>query len=279
MRQLPRVFYSSMDVILASGARLIIHEELGSTNEEAKCLFADGEREPCWVLARLQTAGYGRRGRAWSQQKGDFSGSLLWPLGPFPPSAGGASISFNPALASFAAAISLDLALQSLGLEQEKISLKWPNDVRVNGAKIAGLLLELVTHDEHQALVIGIGVNIVSAPQIPDYATTKLADHMSQASLPRVEAFVAALDRQLNQQLRFLAKAGFADIRTAWLARAEGLGQQVQVRLPNETLVGVFCGIDESGALRLCIGGGAEKTFRAITSGEVFFSSTLPNSC
>ena len=244
--------------MLPSGKKLTIHEELGSTNAEARRLFEAGDEEPQWILTRLQTAGYGRRGRNWEQKPGDFAGSLLLPLKP-------GKLADSPALASFAVAVSADHALRFHGVPAESIRLKWPNDVLIRGAKTAGLLLELVERDGRRALVIGIGVNMVTAPEVEAYATTRLSDHL--AEVPSPEDFLQELDGELTRQLVSLDMTGFRDVRQLWLKRAGGIGDQIRVQLPDKVLHGIFEGIDEEGALILRQG----ELMVSITSGEVFF--------
>ena len=111
---------------------------------------------PEWIMARAQTAARGRRGRAWSNPQGNFAATLV--LHPDEPPA-------QAALRSFVAAIALSDALASLTGRPEQISLKWPNDVLLNGGKVAGILLESAgAGAQISHLLIGIGVNLIGVP-------------------------------------------------------------------------------------------------------------------
>ncbi len=148
-------------------------------------------------------------------------------------------------------------------MPENKIALKWPNDVLVEGGKCAGILLENLG----AKLLIGIGVNIISKPEGLAYPTARLIDHMNSAPSP--QALLGRLDEHFWRYYGQWRKEGFAPIRAAWLARAAGLNQPITVRLPNEEINGVFGGIDETGALILRSGEGT----RTIAAGEVFFGS------
>ena len=245
---------------LPSGARQDIFETVDSTSLEAKRRADAGEEGPRWFIALKQTAGYGRQGRAWSQATGDFSGTLL----------------FKPGCAtdqlgqiSFIAALSVASALDEV-IAPEKITFKWPNDVLIDGAKAAGILLEHlgpadISKDGAPLLAVGIGVNIVSAPADVPYPTARLVDHADNAPSP--QDLAARIDHHFWAYLKDWETNGFANIRRLWLTRARGIGAEIRVRLPNEELSGVFEGLDESGALILQ--SGAEK--RIISAGDVYF--------
>ncbi|MCX8507888.1 MAG: biotin--[acetyl-CoA-carboxylase] ligase, partial [Rhodobacteraceae bacterium] len=129
--------------------------EVDSTNSEAARL-APGLTRPTWIMARRQTAARGRRGRVWISPAGNFAASLL-----MRPSGDAA----QAALRSFIAALALADSLADLSGPRAHISLKWPNDVLLNGGKVAGILLESVGQGAGLGhLVIGIGVNLVAAP-------------------------------------------------------------------------------------------------------------------
>ena len=176
------------------------------------------------------------------------------------------------ALRSFVAALALFDAFVAATGRAEPFALKWPNDVLLNGGKVAGILLESagqgggVSH-----IAIGIGVNLVAAP-----ATAEL-----EPQALRPVSLLGETGAQLSPQefLGLLAPAyaawearfvtcGFAPIRTAWLARAARLGQPIRARTGTETLFGTFETIDDSGALVLVTAQGR----CAIPAAEVFFA-------
>ncbi|MEM9495046.1 MAG: biotin--[acetyl-CoA-carboxylase] ligase [Pseudomonadota bacterium] len=241
---------------LPSGAAVDLFDSLDSTSLEAKRRLAAGAEGPEWVVALKQTAGYGRRARAWEQASGDFAGTLFFrpraPLSVF-------------GQLSFVVALAVRDALGALGAGAS-ISLKWPNDVLADGGKVSGILLETAETEAGVAIVIGVGVNIVSKPEGLAYRAARLMD--SIAGAPPAPAVVAeAIDAQFWPRYDAWARDGFGGVREAWLSCARGLGEAITVRLPSETVTGVFDGIDETGALILRNG----RQKRIIGAGDVFF--------
>lgn len=235
----------------AAGVRLIVHDVIGSTNAEALRLARAGERGPLWVVARTQTAGRGRRGRSWVSQPGNLFATLLLHA-PSPPAQA-------PQL-SFVAAVALADALSACAPAcAEALTLKWPNDVLLGGAKVAGVLIEA----EGDSVAIGMGVNCLSHPPDTEFPAADLSAFAVDA-----DAVFAALSAAMAQRLAQWGRgAGFAAIRAAWLVRAHGLGQTIRVRLPERELSGRFDGLDEAGRLLLHRSDG---TVEAITAGDVF---------
>lgn len=235
--------------------------EVDSTNSEAARL-APHLTQPTWILAHRQTAGRGRRGRAWADPAGNFAATLLMrPTG----------VPLDAALRSFIAALALEEALSALLGPAARLSLKWPNDVLLNGGKVAGILLESIGTGQGVAhLAIGIGVNLASAPD-PGGIAPGTAAPVSVAG----ETGITIAPEEL---LTFLAAAfarwearlvtyGFGPVRNAWLARAARIGQTVTARTMTETIEGVFETIDETGALVLSTAQGR----RAVPAADVFF--------
>lgn len=253
-----------MNRILPSGARLEIVEELDSTSLEAKRRIAAGETGPLWICARRQTAGYGRRGSSWMQQEGDLAATLAF--------APGAPADRLPQI-SFVAALALADAIDDLA-PGARVRLKWPNDVLVNGAKIAGVLLELETGPDGRAMVcLGIGVNIVSAPTGLDYAATRLADVASgRGPPPSAERLLEKFDAALARRLRQWTGQGFEATRADWLARAAGLGAEARVRVAEEDFFGRIAGIAADGALLLDRPDGR----MSVAAGSLFISQPDP---
>ena len=148
------------------------------------------------------------------------------------------------------------------------IRVKWPNDVLVNGAKVCGILLESSMRADGAGLdwmVIGMGINLKHAPEDTPYpATTLVQEGIDSVSVG--ELLISVIGRFEVWRKRW-ATSGFEPVRAAWLARAAGLGEPVEVRLPEDTLTGVFDGIDETGALLLRTGSG---TTTPVSMGDVF---------
>lgn len=225
--------------------------EVGSTND---WLLARAETLPDghWVIADRQTAGRGRRGRVWNDGSdkglGNFMGSVLVrAAGPVQQ-------------LSFVAALAVIDALTS-PLAGEGFRLKWPNDILLNGTKCAGILLER----QGEALVIGIGINLAQHPDSTERPATSLA--AAGLAVPLPVALLPLLAARFAQWRHIWAQHGFTPIRTAWLARAAGLGQRMVARLGTESPEGRFEGLADDGALLLRLDDGQ---LRPIHAGEVF---------
>ena len=141
------------------------------------------------------------------------------------------------------------------------IAVKWPNDVLMEGRKLAGILLETAG----EGLAIGIGVNLAHHPEGTEFPAISLA--ALGATLPSPKQALDVLAVHFTEWHDIWAMQGFAPVRDAWLARAAHLGHRIRARLPDREHQGVFQGIDGEGALLLNQG----NTTRAIAAGEVFF--------
>lgn len=234
--------------------------EVGSTLDEAARRFPD-LAGPTWITATHQSAARGRRGRAWVQPAGNFAATLVLPVDD-PETA---------ALRSFTASLALHDALVALTGRPEPFALKWPNDVLLNGGKLAGILLESLTAGGRIAgLAIGIGVNLAEAPgagQVEPGALRPVALVGETGALVAPEDFLAALAPAYAHWEHQFATYGFAPVRTAWLARAARLGEVITARLPNEDLTGTFREVDEGGRLVL----ETPQGLRRIAAGDIFF--------
>jgi len=237
-------------------------ETVDSTNAHAGRLAAGGLSGPAWVLAQQQTAGRGRRGRPWVSPRGNFYASLVMQ----PPEPARAV-----ALRSFAAALALREALVGLTGLPQAFALKWPNDVLLNGGKLAGILLESVGQGAGVAhLVIGFGVNLISAPepgQVEPGAVlpvSLLAE--TGLRLPPATVLAALAPAWARWEAVFLAH-GFAPVRAEWLRYAAQLGQPIRARTGGNVQSGIFETVDAQGALVLATPAGRV----AIPAAEVFF--------
>ncbi len=238
--------------------RLEAYESLDSTNSIALSRARSGEHGPLWVVARLQTAGRGRRGREWTSGEGDLAASLLLTMDIAPAKA---------ATLGFIAGLALDDALRSCapGLE---VALKWPNDVVSGDCKLAGILLEAESRPAGLAVVIGIGVNLASAPQGLPFPATSLA---ARGFIVHPERMFAALsDAWVGFERLWDGGRGMPRIRDLWLAKAAGRGQPICVTMGDRAVAGVFEALDESGRLILR---GADGSEIAIAAGEVHFGA------
>jgi BirA family biotin operon repressor/biotin-[acetyl-CoA-carboxylase] ligase len=233
-------------------------DEIDSTNEEARRRAAAGEQRRLWITAGRQSAGRGRRGNSWKSSPGNLFATLL--LRPEKPAGECAQLSFVAALA-----VSDMLARFA---QHADLALKWPNDVLASGRKIAGILLESESGADGMAawLAVGIGVNLTVFPQDTEFPAISLA--ALGAAPPAPKDALLHLAARFAKWYEVWRTAGFAPVREAWLARTSGLGSRIRVRLASEETMGVFQGIDESGALLLGTAGG---TTRTVAAGEVFY--------
>jgi BirA family biotin operon repressor/biotin-[acetyl-CoA-carboxylase] ligase len=225
--------------------------ETGSTNADMLALARGGTPEGVWLRADRQTAGRGRQGRPWSSPTGNFSGSTLVRLR-----------QADPAVATLAlvAAVALHDAVAAFH-PVAGLQLKWPNDLLLDGAKLAGILLERAD----DTVVVGIGVNLAHYPELPDRRTTSLASACSSVS---VEPFAEALATSFARWLERWRGEGLMPVRSGWLARAHPVGTALSVRLPDRASVdGLFDGLDAMGALILRLASGER---RVIHAGDVF---------
>ena len=243
---------------LPPGYRLVFYDSIGSTNDEAKRLARDGAPAGTLVWALEQTDGRGRRGRAWVSPRGNLYASLIRR-----PDCQGS----RAAQLGFVAGLAVGGALGTIVPRVGLLACKWPNDVLINGRKIAGILLEteLDAAGMPRFLVVGVGVNLASSPQNMEFPATSVVDEGLGAIPPEVmlEQFVQHFQ---SWELRWHTE-GFAPVRAAWLAAsAISPGEPVRARLDTATLQGRFLDIDEDGALLLELAG--ER--RRISAGDVF---------
>jgi BirA family transcriptional regulator, biotin operon repressor / biotin---[acetyl-CoA-carboxylase] ligase len=243
--------------VLPSFFRLVALETIDSTNEEAVRRARAGAPEGTLIWARQQSRGRGRRGRGWSSPAGNLYFSLL--LRPAVAPAAAAQLGFVAAVAL------AETLVASLPVERE-VRCKWPNDVLVDGAKIAGILPEAESAGRTvAALVLGIGVNLASFPDDLPYPATSVA---AAGGTPSVEDLLEGLAIAIERWYRRWQAEGFGPLRQRWLDFVFGLGEPIEVRLETTTLRGRFAALDASGALDLEL---AEGGHRLVTAGDVFY--------
>lgn len=259
-----------------SGYRLHAYASVGSTNGEALSAARAGDPGRLWVVSKEQTSGRGRRGTAWSTTNGNLAASCLWTLSG-PPA--------RLATLGFVAGLSLHDALAdlvpdsaspatALGVGEKaggsvRFELKWPNDVLANGAKLSGILLESETlPGGRNALVVGIGVNVVAAPSGLAYPTTSLAALGANCSAESL--FEALSGHWCRYEELWDEGAGLPAIRSAWLDRAAALGEPVAVKVAGEVTRGTFETIDEECRLVVRTAAGSRMH---VSAGEVYFGS------
>jgi BirA family transcriptional regulator, biotin operon repressor / biotin---[acetyl-CoA-carboxylase] ligase len=247
---------------LPPGFRLIFHDEIDSTNAEALRLAGAGEAGGVWVWAASQSAGRGRAGRNWTSRAGNLYASLL--LRPGVPLATASQLSLLAGVAAHDAIAALAATVRAA----PPFQLKWPNDLLAGEAKLGGILLESASSsaDMAPAVVIGIGINIAHAPDGLGRPVTDLASLGVQTTPAKA---IAALVWSMADWLRqWDGGRRFAQIREAWLTRAQPPGASISVRQGATVITGRFLGIDEAGALLLQADGGEQAR---ITAGDVTF--------
>ncbi len=199
-------------------------------------------------------------GRTWSSPPGNIFATALYR------EPGGVPIALR---AGFAAALAVCDTITSYDPD-ELPRLKWPNDVRIAGQKISGILLETGSDALGVWVAAGIGLNVCVAPEGTGQPVTCLETHLPAQRRPTATEVFERLREAFAERLA-CSRTNFADLRRAWTDRAEGLGQLVQVKLANETIRGVFVGIDERGAMLLRLPDGG---LRPILAGDVVLSRT-----
>jgi BirA family biotin operon repressor/biotin-[acetyl-CoA-carboxylase] ligase len=234
--------------VLPDGWTLVALQSVGSTNDEALRLAEAGAAEGTVVWAREQTGGRGRRGRSWASPVGNLYTSAI--TRPACPAARATELGFVAAL-----------AVADMVPAGRETRVKWPNDVLVEGGKVAGILPESAIDADGKAehVILGIGVNVGFAPKLAEmrYPGACLGGTVEAA----LERLTAALARRLADWRH----TGFEAVRSEWLARAGPLGLEVDVKLGHELVQGRFAGMDPEGALLLDTAAGP----RRIVAGEL----------
>lgn len=250
---------------IAAGYKLAALERTGSTNADAIESARAGERGPIWFVTAEQTAGRGRRQRAWVSPRGNLAASVLEVVDVAPAVA--ATIGFAAGLAEEAALekVSIEAALR-LGPDRPRYTLKWPNDVLANGKKLVGIGLEAEAVGDRLAIVVGIGTNIVAAPEGTPTPAVSLAALGVQISAE--ELFSALTDAWVEFRGIWDNGRGFAEIRKLWLERAARLGEPIAIHTGTMVLEGILDTIDDTGCLIVRT---AEGRRVPIAAGEVFF--------
>lgn len=237
---------------------ITVSNTLPSTQDVAKVKAAEGAPEGTVIQAMVQSAGRGRQGNEWLSPMGNLYMSLI--LRPM----------CTPDLAgqiSFVTALALSAAMTPYVTGDHKKTLKWPNDILIDGKKCAGILLEsnLSPDGLVESLAIGIGVNIHAAPDDRIGLQQVAGDHRLAVHRFRDEVLVS-----LARYYHGWKVAGFDAVRREWLAQAHGLNHKISARLPDRTVKGLFRDIDADGALMM-----EEEPGKiiAIRAGEVYFGA------
>ncbi|MFN3668533.1 MAG: biotin--[acetyl-CoA-carboxylase] ligase [Brevundimonas sp.] len=246
---------------MASAAPVLLLDHTDSTNADARRRAEAGETGPLWIVARRQTAGRGRRGREWASEGGNLFATLLTTTRRSPAEA---------AQVTFVAALAIADLLDAFA-PPSVVTIKWPNDVMLAGAKASGVLIESGAHEGGGLwLAVGIGVNLAHAPEGTERPAAALAQHLRSDVLtpPTVEAAAAVLAKAFAVWMERWETLGFQPILDAWQARTPGLDGPAVARLGRETVEGRAEGVAPDGALKLRLSDGS---LRLISAGDVFF--------
>ncbi len=247
-------FYKGFSNLL-DDYHLLSFDTLDSTNDEAKRLAKAGGAHGAVVWAKRQTVGKGRMGREWISQEGNlFVSILLKPEKPLP----------ELSQLSFVASVAVVEALSALFEREHQLACKWPNDVLLDGKKLAGILLESFACDvdgKHW-VVVGVGVNVDSHPsaeaQFPSTCLTEAGVELVSAKIVLsrfIHHFIECYNEWSNK--------GFAPIRKRWLKLAWGVKSDITARLPDSEITGIFQEIDATGGLIIKDRKGVKHTVRA----------------
>jgi BirA family transcriptional regulator, biotin operon repressor / biotin---[acetyl-CoA-carboxylase] ligase len=239
---------------------LLSYESVDSTNDEARRLAEGGGSHGAFIWAREQTSGRGRMGRNWISHEGNLFVSVL--LSP------GQKLAELPQL-SIVTALAAAVSIAPLLPNPQQVRCKWPNDILVGGKKVGGILLESFETTESDGskkrwVVTGLGINVESCPDEVMHPATFLKNEgvelvSAKIVLSRfIHHFIECYQRWQDE--------GFEPIREDWLELAEAKGKQIKVQLPEESVSGIFKGMDKSGNLELEIANGKK---RVITAGDV----------
>ncbi len=253
----------------SAGYKLATFDQIGSTNAEAMSCARDGFEGPMWFVTAEQTAGRGRRNRAWSSPRGNLYSSVLETMDVAPPVAATLGFAAGLAIEQALQKASIEASLRTAGSDHTRFSLKWPNDVLAGRQKLTGILLEAeAVANGRLAVVVGIGTNVVSSPEGTSTPATSLAALGIQIGAE--ELFGLLSDAWAEFRGIWDDGRGFGEIRKLWLARAAGLGERVAIKTGNATLEGTFDTLDENGCMIVRTPDGQRMP---VTAGDVYFGS------
>ena len=223
-----------------------------------------------WFVTSEQTAGRGRRNRTWIAPRGNLASSVLEVIDVSPAVAATLGFAAGLAIETALQKVSIEASLRSAGSEHMKFSLKWPNDVLAGRQKLVGIGLEAeAVAGDRLAVVVGIGTNVIAAPEgTPTPATSLKA---LGVNIGAEELFAELSDAWTEFRDIWDQGRGFGEIRRLWLERAAGLGAPVAIQSGGSTVEGTFDTIDEQGCLIVRTSSGQRIP---ISAGDVYFGST-----
>jgi BirA family biotin operon repressor/biotin-[acetyl-CoA-carboxylase] ligase len=211
---------------------------------------------PHIILADEQTQGRGRHERYWHSLKGNLFVSIVMPV---------SKPITEISQVSFIAAIALGQSIEAI-YNISSYSYKWPNDVMVDHKKTSGILLEAEVQAEQPWIILGLGVNLINSPgDKVSYMTTSLLQESGIVALPM--DFLSVFFTSFQKLLLRWQEEGFAFIRELWLKNAEGLNKKMKTMQRQNLIEGIFCDIDDKGALLLQL---ENKEILRVVAGKIF---------
>lgn len=231
-----------------------------STSDEVKRRLEGGQKPPFWVVAKQQTNGRGSRGRSWSSLDGNLFASGAYEINR--PLADAATLSFVTSLS----------VAQTVNnwVDENRIKLKWPNDVLIDDSKISGILLESNIKNQIVTMIIGVGINVKSAPEIENYRTTSILNSLkTEKILPNTLEVLEKFLENFDANFRLWQEKGFLGIKKQWISMAWSLGGVIRLKYGNQNLEGKFIDISDSGELILSL-----KNCKniVVNAGEILFN-------
>jgi BirA family transcriptional regulator, biotin operon repressor / biotin---[acetyl-CoA-carboxylase] ligase len=238
---------NAMDLNCLINYNLLHFESIDSTNAEAMRLAKAGVTGNVLIVADRQTNGRGQRGRKWVSLPGNLHMSIMLETDKNLRQLSQLTFLTANVLAETIASFTNNLDVE--------VELKWPNDVLINGKKVAGILLESIKFGGNQYVVIGIGVNVSNKPMIENRVVSSLKESINFDQ--RVEDLMNRLIKKFDQcYFEWERDESFYNIRSKWLSRAHNLSKIVTVDNGEGRISGLFKGIDEEGSIILELAGG-----------------------
>ena len=243
---------------LIPGYRISVLKTTDSTNVECRKLAENRAADGTIVQALSQSLGRGRRGRKWESPEGNLYFSML--LKPDCSATKGLGL-------SFVAAVAMCDALGGVMAPMTEVLVKWPNDILINRRKVCGFLLESSSDEKGHLkwIIIGCGVNVQTFPEDVAYPATSM-EFEGSSGVPLREVLLLFV-RHFKRRREVWEQEGVSPVRTAWLDRAIGLGENITARLADASYIGKFIDISEDGSLLMETVDGTKLN---ITSGDIF---------
>ena len=262
--QIIRTHLTEMAATLVSNVELF--KSIDSTNKYAREKAQSSSVTGAVILAEQQSAGRGRLGKEWvSPFAANIYLSMVWDFEHGARALEGLSLAIG---------VAVKRAMSANGVD--KIQLKWPNDIYIEGKKLGGILLEMIGDPAgHCTVIIGVGINVAMPAQqgagieqewtdVRTQIKNQGLDHGSTvggASPPSRNRLAAGLISEIFSLLSDFQAQGFSSYRDEWQAADAFVGLRAVISTPKQSIVGIVRGVDQGGALRLEIDNGKIETF------------------